>query len=250
MSYDLIVHAACYNEERMLPFFLDYYSKIAKKIVVYDNYSTDKSVDIVKSYSNTKIIPFDTSEKVSDFKLTKLKNNCWKGDDSEYSIICDIDEFIYSNNFSKLLENTLDFDAYIPIGFQMVSDFFPDCNVQIFEQIKSGYRDDVFGKMALIRPKKLLATNYNHGAHSANPIASTRLLGRANVFKAADSKLDLKLLHYKNLGFEYLYQRISMAKARLGDDTLKHGLGIHYTYSEEKWKKEYEEMLLKSTQVI
>ena len=44
----MIIHAhiLAFNEEKILPFILDYYSKICDKIYIYDNISTDSSDDI------------------------------------------------------------------------------------------------------------------------------------------------------------------------------------------------------------
>ena len=41
------VYSICYNEEYMLPFFLQHYS--FADIVVYDNESTDNSLEIMKN---------------------------------------------------------------------------------------------------------------------------------------------------------------------------------------------------------
>jgi len=37
---DLVVHTVCFNEEAMLPHFLNYDAPQAKKIRIYDNQST------------------------------------------------------------------------------------------------------------------------------------------------------------------------------------------------------------------
>jgi len=46
------IHAyiIAWNEEKILPFTLDYYSKFCEKIYIYDNMSTDNSDKIYKKY--------------------------------------------------------------------------------------------------------------------------------------------------------------------------------------------------------
>jgi glycosyltransferase involved in cell wall biosynthesis len=41
--------APCFNEERFLPYFLRHYSTFCDKIFIFDNCSTDKSKEIIKS---------------------------------------------------------------------------------------------------------------------------------------------------------------------------------------------------------
>ena len=43
-------HILAFNEEKILPFTLDYYSLICEKIFIYDNMSTDSSDNIYKKY--------------------------------------------------------------------------------------------------------------------------------------------------------------------------------------------------------
>lgn len=44
----MIIHAhiLAWNEEKILPFTLDYYSSFCEKIFIHDNMSTDSSDDI------------------------------------------------------------------------------------------------------------------------------------------------------------------------------------------------------------
>ena len=74
-SRDLVVHvyALCWNEEKILPYFLRHYGRIASKIVIYDNESSDRSVEIIRSYPNTEVIPYSTDEKIDDFRWLGIK---------------------------------------------------------------------------------------------------------------------------------------------------------------------------------
>ena len=70
------VYAVCFNEEKRLPHSLNYYSKFASRIVIYDNMSTDRSREIIASYPNTTFIPFETQGELQELKLTEIRSNC------------------------------------------------------------------------------------------------------------------------------------------------------------------------------
>ena len=57
----ITLYTICYNEQEMLPYFLNHYSKMVDKIVVYDNQSTDNSRQILESFKDPK---FNKKEKL------------------------------------------------------------------------------------------------------------------------------------------------------------------------------------------
>lgn len=244
---DITVHAPCFNEERMLPHFLKYYNQFAKKIIIYDNMSSDRSIEIIRSYPNTRVLSFDTNGKYSEKTLTNIRNNCWKFDKTDFSIICDIDEIVYAPSMKKFLDENPNFDVYKPIGYQMISTSFPNADRVITDQIKMGVEDQVFSKMAIIRPNRLFSTNYGYGSHSAAPAGR---YGQVRIYEAHKNADDLKLLHYKNVGFDYLLERAQSTGQRLGSDTRIHGLGKHYTYDTSRWSDIFGEYLSKASKVI
>ncbi len=65
-------HILTWNEEKILPFTLDYYSNICSQIFIYDNMSTDSSDEIFSKSEFNKVnkfgvhyfnIPFEYMEK-------------------------------------------------------------------------------------------------------------------------------------------------------------------------------------------
>ena len=48
------VYSICWNEAKLLPFFLNHYAKFASKITIYDNESNDGSVEVVKIFKKCK----------------------------------------------------------------------------------------------------------------------------------------------------------------------------------------------------
>ena len=53
-------HILSWNEEKILPFTLDYYSNICEKIFIYDNMSTDSSDEIYKKYPKVEAVKWSS----------------------------------------------------------------------------------------------------------------------------------------------------------------------------------------------
>ena len=245
------MHAVCFNEYKILPYFLRHYSKISKKIYTYDNYSTDNSREIALSYTNVEVIMFDTGGMLSEISLMGIRNNCWKKDASDLSIVCDIDEFLWAPNLISLLERYKQYDAFKPVGFDMVSTEFPlDYQHDLTDLVKSGRYAPSHSKMVIFNPRNIADMNFGPGSHDATPVGK-RPSQNLKIYTASDSPDDLKLLHYKNLGFEYRFNRHSELSTRLGGGEYEtYKFGVHYAYGLEVQKKEFLDLLMNSKKVI
>ena len=237
------VYSLCWNEGKLLPHFLNHYSKFANKITIFDNESTDNSVDIIKSFDKCKInlISYNSDNKINDFIYLGIKNNCWKNDPSEYVVVCDIDEFLYTENIFDYLDKNNFYDVFTPNGYDMVSTTFPMCNTPITQQVIKGFFHLGFCKSVLFKSNMLSNINYQPGAHTSNPI------GYKIITKSCD---DLKLLHYKRLSLEYLINRNESLKNRLSEINLKCGAGFHYQHSNDHIVSEFNESLTKADIII
>jgi glycosyltransferase involved in cell wall biosynthesis len=226
------VFAICYNEEKIMPFFLNYYSGFCSKITIFDNYSTDGTIEIIKKFAETfpiDLIMYDTNNTLNDSVYLEIKNNCWKKSEADYVIVVDSDEFIYHENIKKfLLDNPK--PIYKPKGYDMVSDTFPK-GTDIL-QIKTGRYSCNYSKLALFSPKHVQEINYNLGCHTANPT----LIGYCNEVL---EEQELKLLHYKNLSFDYRINKHQEYVKRFSDFNKNTGSGIHYFFDENQQREEF-----------
>ena len=84
------VFSLCYNEEIILPYFLNHYKKFVRNFTIYDNMSTDNSVNIMNEYG-VNVIPYDTQGKMDESTYLNIKNTCCKGSDADWVIVCDMD---------------------------------------------------------------------------------------------------------------------------------------------------------------
>ena len=242
----ITLYTFCYNEQEMLPYFLNHYSKIVDKIVVYNNESTDSSMDILNSFNGCEIEIRDyiTNNEYQEESLIKLKNNCWKNEQSDYVIVLDVDEILYHPNLREFLESNPDYDYFKPVGYDMVSDSVPtDYTKQIYEIIKDGVPSTNFSKKALFKREFVNETNFSYGAHGANYKGKKPL-------KEYISKGDLKLLHYKCIDLEYVIAKHKHYGERRSSHSKKMGLGLHYDFSREKFTEIYNNLIKNSKQII
>ena len=93
-------HILAWNEEKILPYTLDYYSKICEKIFIHDNMSSDSSDDIYSKYPKVTVLKWDSSNEINELNYTKIKSNAYKqySRDADWVIVCDCDEFLYHKN--------------------------------------------------------------------------------------------------------------------------------------------------------
>lgn len=225
-----IVHyyAVCWNEEKILPFMFDHYKRFVNHFTIYDNRSTDHSINIICSRTDTTLVEFD-SDGFCDNNHNEIKNNCWKKSrgHADFVIVCDLDEFLYhpdiKNKLAELKHNHI--SVVKPVGYDMYCDIYPDYQPGslLSEQIPNGVRATLFDKCILFDPHSVVEINYKPGAHECHPWGKIKT--------TADS--DIKLLHYKNLGIDWLLERNRLYVQRLSKDNIENEYGIQYLKSED-----------------
>src|SRR5574338_784266 len=104
----ITVHVIAYNEEKFFPFMIKHYRERFPNchIVLYDNYSTDHTVDIAK-YHNVEVQYMDTNNTINDLKYLEVKNHCWKSAKTDWVLVCDMDELL------DISENDLKYEESI-----------------------------------------------------------------------------------------------------------------------------------------
>jgi len=239
------VYVICKNEELIIPHLLNYYSEFCQKITFYDNESTDNTIDIIKRFDGceTEIIPFFTNGEIRDDIYIRIKNNCWKETDSDFVIIIDADEFIYHDKLTDFLTNNI-FDVYYPTGYNMISNYFPeDYTKLITEQVCLGEYCKNYSKSVIFNPKTIKDINYGIGAHVSDPI------GHGSDIKIYTGN-DLKLLHFKNLGFDYRYNKNSTYGQSLSSYNQTNRFGWHYTMTESEQYDEFSKLYTNKQLII
>ena len=133
----ITIYTICFNEEIMLPFMIKWYRERFPNclIIVYDNESTDRSVQIALE-NNCKVISYSTNNQLSDSKYLEIKNNCWKTATTDWVLVCDVDELL---DINENILNTTDYNIIGGKGYEMcgnINDKIEDINQGVYT---SGY---------------------------------------------------------------------------------------------------------------
>ena len=169
-------HILSWNEEKILPFTLDYYSTICEKIFIYDNMSTDSSDEIYKRYPKVEVIKWDSGNEINEINYVNIKSEEYKkrsrGQGVDWVIVCDCDEFIYHENLMDKLQEYKEMGITVPRidGHDMVSTEFPIYDGEfITTKIKTGSQTyEPMCKNIIFHPD--LDIKYGIGGHSFNSV--------------------------------------------------------------------------------
>jgi hypothetical protein len=216
-------YAPAWNEELMLPFMLRHYAPWVERFVIYDSDSTDCSVDLLRRTPNVEIrkVPWVHPDSMVA-TLQALHNSCWKESRgaADWVVVADIDEFLYHPDFlGYLLRSRKRGVTCIPaLGYEMVSDRFPQPGVALASTIRQGVPHCMMSKLRLFDPDAVEETNFGPGGHEARPT------GRI-VYPRRDRML---LLHYKSLGAEYLVRRNAIMETTRRARDIEKNWSHHY----------------------
>ena len=233
------VFSLCYNEEIILPYFLKHYKKFVRNITIYDNMSTDNSVNIMNEYG-VNVIPYDTQGKLEESAFLNIKNNSWKGSDADWVIVCDTDELIYHENIIEVLTNT-HANHIITEGYEMVSETLPTTEGQIYEELKFGYSKPDYSKACLFKPSEVTNINFGPGCHFSDPTGP-------NIISIQDS--GIKLLHYKYLNREVLIKKYDHYRVRQSEEMILNGWGNYQQWGADVINSQFDSWLSISTNII
>ena len=227
------VYTVCWNEEKFLPFFIKHYGSFCDKIIVYDNESTDSTLDILANNPKTKVISYNTGNTFNDLKKNEIANTCWKQSrgKADYVIVCDTDELLYDKNDN--IKNTLQMSRntiFNPEGYEMISEYFPSYDKPLREQCK-GVPSKYYCKKIIFDPHCIVNINYYPGCHEADP---------RGYVKTGTS--EFLLLHFKRIGVEYLINRYHTFKERLSKQNIENEMGMHYFMTEQEITDEFNRM--------
>jgi len=242
----ITLYTIFYNEEVILPFFLNHYSKFVDRFVFYNNQSTDASVEIINNYGlkDFKIINHITNHEIRDDLYLHIKNNAWKDDGSDFVIVCDTDEILYSENIKDVFDSNPNVPFFYTTGYNMVSETVPtDTSLQIYDTIKTGAIAPNYSKVLAFNPKIVKEIYYLPGCHSCYPTGY-------NGLPLSGIQSNLKVLHYKFLSIDYVNKKHSDYKNRLSQLNLANKWGIHYLDDIERIKRDHAEILNNSNIIL
>ena len=229
------VFAVCFNEVRMIPYFMRHYSKYGA-VTIFDNESTDGSAELARSLGAT-VFSFSTNGEFREDILTHLRNDCWKDSKADWVIVCDIDEFVYHRNFLWALNNAWG-TVLMPRMFQMYSTEFPTTKGQLYDEVRKGV--EMKSKMCLFKPSQFQQMNYEMGCHHAYPEGNFILNVQTEIIN----------LHFKNLSVDYALARNAELTARQSEVNRTRGWNWHIEAPEQETREEFVRVQSKLIDVI
>jgi glycosyltransferase involved in cell wall biosynthesis len=230
------LYTLCWNEIDILPFCVDYWKRFASHVYVYDNGSTDGSVEFLNKFPDFITLRSFESDGLNDIIQRTIKNNCWKESRGsvDWVVVCDCDELIYSNHLFEELDY-MKKNGYTAMGnvwYSFFGDSKPDYQdgkllheLVIYGALNSqNYTDKSIGKIMLFNPNEIDDMRFDVGCHTCSPIGNYRLYKSDKVYT----------LHIdKGFGINYKLKRFRLMNNRLSATNKRYGLGIHYSFSDD-----------------
>lgn len=199
------VHVICWNEEKILPFAIQYWKRYARHVYVYDNGSDDKTLEILAQYPDWITVKRFGTGGIDNHEYLEVKDNCWKGSDADW-VEC------WGWKFPEYNEEKL--------GHELVEK--PMKSMSVWHH-----------KCVLLKPSEVKEINYSVGAHLCRPKGKTKMVYMGSrIF----------LVHMKFLSPEYVMERYKALQGRiLASNGSNHSR--HYFRTEEDIMSEFKTKL-------
>jgi hypothetical protein len=237
--FNIVWYVLCWNEMPILPFMIDYWKRIARKVVLYDNNSTDGTLDYLKAFDWIEVRPYpkSTDDTLNDRINYEIKNECWKEQKDkcvDFVLVTDLDEILWANNLASKLQFFKDNEVAVvrPQAYDFVSCEFPvHDGTLLHEQIRTCYRFPWWDKCILFAPDLVDEIGYTEGAHACKPKVKTFMW----------NSLDTFLFHFKYLSLEYLILKRYATRSRISEENIKNKWGTEYTYNKDQITEQFYE---------
>lgn len=216
------LYCMCLNEARMIPYFLAHYLPIADKIFVFDNGSTDGSLDLLKG--DDRIVVETVRTQGASFMDTynSLMNTAWTRSrgEAEWIVTAEMDEHLHHPDLRGYLARArhVGVTFVTALGYNMIAEEFPTDPRPLWQHVVRGAREFAYDKPAIFDPQAITEINYDNGRHAASPTGHV----------VHEPQRQVKLLHYKSLGLDYVCARNDALSIGLQADDIEAKHGAHY----------------------
>jgi hypothetical protein len=229
------VYTICWNEADMLGFFFRHYDELATRYIVYDDGSTDGSLDILRDHPKVEVRRFPRVIQDS-FVLShaEFHNSVWKESRgaADWVLLTAIDEHLDHKSLPDYLGRCRKAGITMmpAVGFQMVSDEFPGTGETLSQSRVFGCPFGQMNKLAVFNPTALRETNFDPGRHTGEPAGDI-------VIPEHDQLMNL---HYKYLGFDRIYERHKLLATGLGPGDRQRSYGHRYSFGRDELRVDFD----------
>ena len=217
------LYCLCWNEARIIPFFLRHYMPLVRRVHVFDNGSTDGSVAMLNGEARVQVMHFDYEGDSFVRQEQELSEVMWRTSRgrADWVAVVDMDEHIHHPDLHVHLHacRSQGVTAIQAMGYEMVSDEFPPEGAVLNRSVTRGFRYPAgLDKLCLFDPNAITHSRYRPGRHQADPEGQV----------VWDESFSVKLLHYKKLGLDYLTARTQELLTGLRPGDIQGGFAQHY----------------------
>ena len=226
---EINIFILCYNEAPLLPHTVKHYRKYLPscKITIYDNESTDNSVELAKSLGCS-VISWNSNNIMDEYKNGEIRNNCWKQITHGWIIMADMDEFLCVTE-DELLDEMKNETSMLNIkGINMFgeSNTLDLSDIDLQEIKKYKYHIPENKNLCFFR-EKIEEMNYGVGSHECNPVGNIKYSSKIYYNK-----------HMNWLGLNYIIDK-TLKRYERNELMRTQGCNIHYINDITKIKELY-----------
>jgi hypothetical protein len=229
------LYTIVWNEEEMLPFFFRHYDPIVDRYIVYDDGSTDRTLEMLAAHPRVEVRPFVRSVPDSYvLSALALHDDVWKESRgrADWVIITAVDEHLYHPaglGWYLRMSRWRGITAVPAVAFQMVADAFPSFDEHLATTRRRGVPLDHYNKLSIFDPDAISETRYEVGRHRASPQGNVHYPRRDGVL----------LFHYKFLGMDYLLSRYALLSRGLGPRDKASKFGFQYDLPRDELEADF-----------
>lgn len=158
----------------------------------------------------------------------RLSDRIWQASrgKADWVVVTDIDEHLFHPDMLGYLRRCQaeEVTAIRSLWYEMISDRFPDSDGRLIDEITQGCRSLGHSRLSIFNPNAVTATHFGPGRHQAWPEGHV-------VWPDSEEVL---LLHYKQLGIDYVAKRSAELSEGMRTGDLERGWGSHYRWTPDE----------------